>query len=398
MKTFKTPSPDLDTLIPLLIGVWRRFHKLSGPSDKLQTREFRSVVEAVEVLISGLETGDSLQGKDYFTDPNLLGAYLLYHFIIRYQTGLSLLGELPQKPKRVLDICSGPGSFSLAALKHGAEEVIAIDKNSQSLKLAAEVCGRYGFPLTTRTHNVLHFPYPIEGPFDVIIVGYCLEELFREIEKGWCSRQMSWIKQLTSLLAENGHILFVENSLAHSNQRMLSLRDLSVQEGYPILAPCVWKGNCPALALHQPCYAQRDLEKPYLIKEIQRAASINLSSLKMSYLLLRNPKAGWPTFTCEAQSLPFHKTLYRVISPPIDSHAGKRFHLCGCEGKKDVGSHEKEHPKESKAFDFLRRGELISISGARIRGDHLDIVPGTQLKVEAALGKPPPIIETKEED
>ena len=37
-KTKKMPDPDLETVMPLLIGVWRRFTKLGGPSDVLQTR------------------------------------------------------------------------------------------------------------------------------------------------------------------------------------------------------------------------------------------------------------------------------------------------------------------------------------------------------------------------
>lgn len=375
MKDARTPKNDLENIMPLLIGIWRRFHKLQGPHDRLQTREFRSVVEAVNIMHSENAT------TDLFSQPQFLGAYLLYSFVLHYQMGLSLIGELPRKPSRVLDLCSGPGAFAFAALKHGADEVVSIDRNPTALKLAAEVCGRYGFPLTTRNHNVLHFPYPVDRKFDLIICGFCLEELFTESES-----MMSWIKTLTSILSNEGHLLFVESSQPQSNQRFLALRDQCLHEGYPILAPCVWKGNCPALASNQVCYAQRDFEKPYLIKEIQRAANINLSSLKMSYLLLGHPQSSWP-------KLP-QKSLYRVISPPTDSHFGKRFHLCGTDGKKDIGSHEKEHPKEARAFDFLKRGELISISSARARGDHLDIVPGTCIQIEAALGKPIPIDES----
>lgn len=50
MKRKPIPKADLETLIPLLMGTWRRFHKISGPSDRLQTREFRGVVEAITQL------------------------------------------------------------------------------------------------------------------------------------------------------------------------------------------------------------------------------------------------------------------------------------------------------------------------------------------------------------
>lgn len=382
MKTNKMPNADLEAIIPLLIGVWRRYHKLSGPADKLQTREFRSVVNAVQVLQKGLETGHDLIGQDYLAQPDLLGAYLLYYWILYYQQGLALINEIPFTPGRVLDLASGPGAFAFAAMRQNAREVVAIDRNPTALKLAGEICGRYGFPLTTRTHSLLKFPLPVEGKFDLIMIGHCLEELFPDTQKGWNHAQKDWIQQLLSYLSPKGMILFVESSLLHANHRLLMLRDQLVKEGFPVQAPCVWKGECPALQAKSLCYAQREFEKPYLIKEIQRGAQINLSSLKMSYLILRHPEAGWP-------ELPQYP-LYRVISPPIETHMGKRYHLCGTDGKKDLGSHLKEQPVESRAFDYLKRGELISIEGALVKQQHFDIILGTRVKIEAALNKPLP--------
>lgn len=382
MKSRKTPSLDLENIIPLLIGTWRRFHKISGPADKLQTREFRSVVNGVQTLQKGLELGDELMGKDYFSDPDLLGAFLLYQWVLHYQQGIALIGELPSPPKRVLDLASGPGAFAFSALRHGASEAIAIDRNETALKLASEICGRYGFPLSIRRHSILKFPYPIDGKFDLIMIGHCLEELFSSSQKGWKEAQRNWIHSLKSYLTPEGKILFVENSLPPANHRLLELRDQLVKEGFPVQAPCVWKGECPALQTKNVCYAQRDFEKPYLIKEIQRAAQINLGSLKMSYLIIRTPESGWP-------SLPEYPT-YRVISPPIDTYSGKRFHLCGTDGKKDLGSRLKEQTPESKAYDYLKRGELISLENAMVNQQHFDIVLGTRVKIEAALNKPLP--------
>lgn len=377
----KTILPDLETLMPTLIGVWRRFHKLSGPPDLLQTREFRTVVNAVKILQERSHQGKSLIGQDYFDNKEWLGAYLLYYWVLHYQQGLSLLGELPQKPRRVLDICSGPGAFAFAALRHGAQEVIATDRNTQALQLGAEVCGRSGYPLTIRPWNCLKERLPVEGQFDLIILGHCLDELFPSTKKGWVEEQQTFVRFLLSRLTPEGHLLIVDNSFADANTRVLQLRDTLVKAGVPVQAPCVWRGECPALKTqNSPCYAQRELEKPYLLKEIQRAASINLSSLKMSYIIFRNPSAGWPVLE--------DKPLYRVISPPVDSFSGKRFYLCGTDGKKQLGSHLKTYPVESRAFEYLRRGELISIKDALEKQNALDIIEGTSITVEAACGKP----------
>ena len=367
--------------MPLLIGAWRRMHKESGPSDKLQTREFRGVVAAVKTLQEGLESKKTFAGQDYFSKPDLLGAYLLYQWVVHYQQGLSLLGELPETPRRVLDICSGPAPFAFAALRHGAREVFATDKNKGALEIGAEVCGRYGLPLAVRQWDCLAQPFPIEGKFDLIILGHCLEELFPDTAKGWQDKQQQFVESLLHRLTPHGHLLLVEGSYLDSNRRILQLRDHLVQKNIPIQAPCVWRGECPALkANNSPCYAQREFVKPYLVKEIQRGAQINLSSLKMTYIIFRSPQAQWP-------ELP-QKSLYRIISPPVESFHGKRFYLCGTDGKKNLGTHLHEHPIESRAFEYLRRGELISIEGAIEKQHALDIVEGTKVSIEAACGKP----------
>ncbi len=383
MKNKKALSLDLENIMPLLVGIWRRFHKLNGPQETLQTREFRSVVAGVQALQKGLESGDALVGTDYFANPEWLGAYLLYQWVVHYQQGMSLINEIPVAPQRVLDIGSGPGAFAFAALRHGAQEVIATDISLRALTLASEVCGRYGMPLSIRQWNCLRPPLPEKGEFDLITIGHCLTELFPSTSRNWVEHQNNYIAMLLEKLTPNGFLLLAESSLPEANKRLLSLRDHLVRAGVPVQAPCVWKGDCPALKTpNSPCYAQREFEKPYIVKEIQRAAQINLSSLKMSYLILKSPKAAWP-------ALP-KSSLFRIISPPVDTYQGKRYYLCGTEGKKSLGSHLKVHPPESRAFEFVRRGELISLENALVKDGAIDIVEGTKLVVEAACGKPLP--------
>lgn len=380
MKKRKNPAIDLETILPLVIGVWRRMHKVSGPPDVLQTREFRRVVEGVKTLHEGLENKD-LIGKNYFSDPELLGSYLLYQWIVHYQQAMSVLNELPNSPRRVLDIGSGPAPFAFAALRHGASEVYATDRNVNALELGSTVCGRYGLPVSIRQWDCLKQPLPISGTFDLIMLGHCLEEMFPANQKNWKDQQYQFIRYLLDKLNPQGFLLIVDGSYIESNRRILELRDALVQAGVPVQAPCIWQGECPALkAKDSPCYAQREFEKPHLIKEIQRAVNINLGSLKMSYIIFRSPKAQWPVVA--------NKGLYRIISPPVESYQGKRYYLCGSEGKKSLGSHLSEHPVESRAFEYLRRGELISVQEALERPSTLDIIKGTTVSVEAACGKP----------
>jgi rRNA maturation RNase YbeY len=72
-KTNRALNLDLTTISLLLIMLWRRFHKLSGPGDRLQTREFRRVVECVKILLAQHDGKESLIGQDYFSNREYLG-------------------------------------------------------------------------------------------------------------------------------------------------------------------------------------------------------------------------------------------------------------------------------------------------------------------------------------
>ena len=110
----------------------------------------------------------------------------------------------------------------------------------------------------------------------------------------------------------------------------------------------------------------------------------------MTYLIFKSPEASWP-------ALP-EENLYRVISPPVESFQGKRYYLCGTDGKKSLSSHLKDHPKELKAFDYLKRGELISIEDAVDKQNCYDLVGGSKLNVIAPLGKPLPDYEEEADE
>ncbi len=375
----KMPPHDLENIMPLLIEQWRRLTGLGGPRDVLQTREFRGVVQAVMEMEDNFALKEDL-ATDYFSHREHLGAYLLYYWVMHYQEGLSLINELPKTPKRVLDICSGPVPYAFAALQHGADEVYATDRYTEALELGAAICGKSGKTLSIRKWDCLNEHCPVPGKFDLIIFAHALEEVFPSTRKGWKQEQNDFIRSLLEKLNPDGHLLLVDSSRLSTNHRILDIRETLVQAGVPIQAPCIRRGDCPALkSKNSPCYAQREFERPYVVKEIQRAARIKLSSLKMSYLLIKHPKAAWP-------SLP-EKNLYRVTSPLIDGHNGSAFYLCGVEGKKKLLSDITDHPKESRAFNYLKRGELISVTDPVVRNNELYISEETSITIEAACGK-----------
>src|SRR5213594_482234 len=85
---------------------------------------------------------------NYFADPALRRAYLLYFLPVNAAKVASLLREmpaLPARPLRILDVGSGPGVGALAVLDHLSQrgdaahhgsEVIAVDRSREALQEA----------------------------------------------------------------------------------------------------------------------------------------------------------------------------------------------------------------------------------------------------------------------
>jgi SAM-dependent methyltransferase len=363
-----TPKPLWDTLFPILIARYRKLMKLPiGPLDALQTREFRSLVDQL------LQYKESQE----ISTPGLLSAYFMYEWPLQYAQALSLIQELPQKPSKVLDLTSKGAPSCLAALQHGATEVLAIGENEPALKLCADLCGHLGYPISIRTGNrekltslSIH-----DTSWDLIIISHSLFDLLPSTEE-----HLSYIRKLLHLLSPEGHLLLVEDSENLTNRRFLKLRDAIAEQGISIIAPCLWKGECPALKHgSSPCFAQRPIEKPFMIKEIQRAAQINLSSLKMSYLILGSLKVTPP---------PLPDNLYRIVSPPLPTFRGERYFLCGVQGKKTLGTTLTEHPKHSRAFEYLKRGDVVSVEQSVSLGEDMQITEKTIVELIAPCDKP----------
>src|SRR5947207_3217085 len=119
-------AKDLDRWIPRLIAVWRRARRRpGGPPDRLTPQEVREVGAGVRKLSLGLTRERELAGARYMDDPALLGAYLLFYWPVSYAQARQAIGELPHRPRSVLDLGSGPGPLSFAALDAGAKEVTA---------------------------------------------------------------------------------------------------------------------------------------------------------------------------------------------------------------------------------------------------------------------------------
>lgn len=376
MAKRKKIDADLDNLMPILIGMWRKMFKESGPKDELQTREFRTFVGHVKELLDLEEKEGALESA--LKKRELLGAYLLYFFPLKYQEALSLIGEIPVHGIKALDVSIAPSPFGLAASKYGYTEVTSLGPLEEALQLGAEVAGRSGFTQGIRK-EALSTLKPLRDSFDLITLSYTLFDLFPSDSRADIEKRKELVLKLISALSKDGFLILVESSIEKKNKRFLELRDVINENGFAIQAPCIYQGRCPALANKNVCFAQRDVEKPYLINEANRAGKINMNSLKMSYLIIKSR---------ENKPKEPQKDLYRIIGPPFEDRGRKTFYLCGTRGRKKLSSSLKENSNGTKAFEYLKRGEAIEVEKAKEEGNTYVLDEGSQIRIAAPLSKP----------
>lgn len=374
-------SQKLEECIEPLIREWRHLMHESGPYDRLQTREFRGVCEKVRVwseLLSKRE-GDI---ASFLGEREGLASYLLYGWLLRYAESLALCGELSflENPT-VLEMGSWGAPFSIAAQRTIATQALALEMSQESLKVAGNLAGSFGQTLSFEQVSFEKIKYKqglASQKYTILSLGYLLRDLYPSEVPDFVEERAHFVEKLFSSYVEEGGVIVVTDSSADLiNKEMLLLRDALIERGFSIKAPCVWQGKCPQLKAKSVCYTQRPLEKPYLMKELQRGADIYLNSLKFSYLLIQKAKPA-----------KIDKPFYRVVSPPLDQEGKKIFYLCGSDGKKTLESRVTQFTAKNKALNFLKKGEVVTFEDAHSFGDRWILDNESSCTIVAALNKP----------
>jgi ribosomal protein RSM22 (predicted rRNA methylase) len=321
-------------------------------------------------------------------DDRLLGAYLLFYWPTSYLQARGVLSELPHRPRSVLDLASGPAPMAFAALDAGASDAIAADRSARAIKAATALAAEAGEPLGTREWNPSHGrPLAQLAPgkkFDVVLMGHALNELVRgHGEAITDGRRADLLEQALALLAPGGSLVVIEPALRDTSRALLRVRDLMVARGYAIRAPCLFRGNCPALVKETDwCHAERPVEPPPLLAQISKAAALRREAVKMSYLVVAPKGEGWAE--------PPPGRLFRIVSEQLSSKGRLRYMGCGPEGRMGLALQEKHVTDANRRFEKLLRGDVIEINGGEPRGDGVALGEGSTVRITAGAGKPVP--------
>lgn len=392
MKDRPIAGALLGTHIPRLIELWRAGKSLvpfNGNACKLSRSEIETAGAVLFALQRGLTGGRILAGAGYMNDRDLLGAYLLYYWPVSYMQVSLALAENPCTPRRVLDLGSGPGPASaavidaLAGIGGRLDELVLVDSSRKALDLAASILGYIpGGPasLTAVELDLESKAKLPKGPFDLIVIGHCLNELWAG-EPDALERRTELVERAAARLTPNGLVLIVEPALLATCRGLIGLRDRLATRSWRIIGPCPGSYPCPALTAgpERSCHAESPWKTPESVASLARAAGLDRNSVKFAYFFLA-PKSilrGEP-----GEAPPEDR---RVVSEPMLNKAGRlRYVLCGNGRLMTISARADDADIRAKGFMDLRRGDIIRTRGLEPRqGGGFGLAPASELELRA---------------
>jgi ribosomal protein RSM22 (predicted rRNA methylase) len=343
-----------------------------------------ALAQAVVQLSRLFTTARPTLTSRYLDDPAHASAYHSYFLPVNLSKVQVLLDELPSdiiqetpdRPMAVLDLGCGQGTGSLALLDwlwHRSQErakslsVLATDASDASLQDAKRLWEAYcqevgisGAGLRCIEGNLEH---PLKGdlgkqivrggPYDLIIMANCLNELFSALVDPSAERA-AVVAQLLPFLAPHGTIMIVEPALRQTARELHQLRNhLLKQNLCTVYSPCLHEKACPALDHPDDwCHEERPWQTPPAIAAIDRDVGFIKDALKFSYLLLRTD--GRTIVTRNPQT-------FRVVSELRELKGEKRAWLCNETGRPEVGRLDRKASPHNAAVDAWHRGAIVQI-------------------------------------
>jgi SAM-dependent methyltransferase len=295
----------------------------------------------------GLVGDRALIGRDYLADAALRDEYAR-DIAPRTEAALGkILAEVftgVAPPVRAIDLGAGTGAATAALRSRfgDALEVVGVDR----------VAG----PGLVRADLAVELP-PVAGRFDLVVAAHLLNELFadRPVPEQVALRARRVRAWTEALLAPGGTIVLLEPALRETSRALLAVRDALLTGGLDIVAPCFWRGPCPALA------SPRDW--------CHDSAPVPSSPrVDFSYLVLRDRPpvdAG-------------HR--YRVVSDPMPEKGRLKLFACGAAGRHPFVRLDRHESSANAPFGSLVRGDTAEVGNTERAGDGLRVVATTIIR------------------
>lgn len=246
-------------------------------------------------------------------------SYLLTRFPATFAVAEQVFSKIPFPYDSLLDVGSGPGTASLAALEQNTlKSITCIEQDKTLLDWAKALMPQAECKLADFTVN--HFT-----PHDVVVFSYSIGEIkdpYPIIEKGY--------------IAATKALIIIEPGTPYAYQNLMAIRSFLIQKGANIVAPCPHLKPCPLLGKDW-CHFSARVQRTRLHK-LLKGADLGYEDEKYSYLIV--------------SKTPFIGDA-RIIRP-VEKHSGHlKMILCTDEGIQDkTFTRSMENYSKLKKFEW----------------------------------------------
>lgn len=367
----------------------------SGPASSGSRRSGPVSRGGFAKLQKGLTGERSLIGESYMDDAEMLGAYLDYYWpVSRAQASraLSVSAASCERAggfRKVIDVGSGPGPVAAAFIDRGVKELTLVDQSRRALDLALRElpkrCANGSLHLEIATADISApdpADIPLWGKADCVSFGHSLNELWAGLPDR-IRRRADLLDLYAGSLADGGFVLVIEPALLATSRDLLAVRNLLVERGWRVIAPCCGRAalSCPALEAgkNQTCHDEIEWTPPPAVASLARAHGLDKESLKMTWFMLAPPR----TARSLAPENFAGQGSFRVVSDSMLNKGGRvRRLICGAAGRFPL-SVAQGHADESRSgFERLKRGDEIFVVEPESRENGWGVGGETKIEIK----------------
>ena len=303
---------------------------------------------------------------------------------------------------RVLDLGAGLGATSLGTATwlrtHGLAprglELDAYDDDARALSLLAALAREtqagglladVAVPTQVRvsTRDLTREDALPAGRFDLILVGFALNELFAALPPAEAvARRAAWLTEVATRLADDGALLVLEPALRDTSRALQAVRDvLAARDAAPfVAAPCLRAGPCPMLLAERDwCHAALPLALPAPVAALAQGAGLRFEGLRYAYLVLRRMRGALH----DGDPLTEDGARLRIVGDPLESKGKTEWFACGEPGLVRLARLDRERSEANASLDDAARGDVLELAPLPLRPAPTD-EPGGALR--ARLG------------
>jgi len=443
-------SERLDRLLNLIFA--RLFREGSDGTEPsvLANSKLEEISRAVARL-SDLYTRERTDlRRNLLEDPQLRLAYLAYFLPSNFLKIKAVLDEIWLHPNvkelfperlRILDLGCGPGTQLLGCLDFFSQqlrppertECVGVDSLESNLQDARYLFDRLAAELSANVAETdprperVQLPYeallietrrdrtrwtletyrgdvsrPLKlkdtSPFDLIVMGNVLNELFPGDEQRIEKRSRRIAALIHDWLAPNGFLILMEPALRETSRELLRVRDCLLDMlPLTVYSPCVHSRPCPAVApgcASDWCHEDRAWQTPPWIRRIDERSGLRKNSLKYSYVVFNRMglsirDAALDVVPSDQQDLPVDNQVWRVVSETLEERGKAAVYLCGAEGRFRVTRLNKHASRSNEDFSLLDRGQVVS-TGSLVLKSVMDRRVQTETPLRILTGKRKP--------